>query len=62
MRARLFEPMVSVRESRNDDAVHLGLGLHVVRLIADALGGEAGAANLPDGSGVQVYLDLPALI
>lgn len=61
LRSKLFEPMVSVREERSGEAVHLGLGLHIVRLVADALGGTAGAANLPDDSGVTVYLDLPAL-
>ena len=61
LRSKLFEPMVSVRETRSGDSVHLGLGLHVVRLVADALGGKAGAENLADGSGVVVYLDLPAL-
>ncbi len=61
LRSKLFEPLVSLREPREGDAVHLGLGLHVVRLVAEALGGRAGAANLPDGSGVAVYMDLPAI-
>jgi len=60
LQSKLFEPMVSIRESRGEDAIHLGLGLHVVKLVCDAMGGHAGAANLPDGIGVTVYMDLPA--
>ena len=34
MQANLFESMVSVREQKGEQA-HLGLGLYIVRLIAD---------------------------
>lgn len=51
MRRRLFDSMVSVRE-REDGQPHLGLGLHIVALIAEFHGGRAEADNLPDGSGV----------
>lgn len=54
---RLFEPMVSLR--KDDEDVHLGLGLHVVRLICDYLGGSARAENNPAGDGVTVTLSLP---
>jgi dedicated sortase system histidine kinase len=54
---RLFEPMVSQREG--DEGVHLGLGLHVVRLICDYLGGSARAENNAAGDGVTVTLSLP---
>jgi dedicated sortase system histidine kinase len=60
MRSRLFEPMVSLRESGSDQ-VHLGLGLHVVRLIADYFEAQVTADNLPDGSGVRFVLTLPSL-
>jgi signal transduction histidine kinase len=46
----LFE---SLWQSRNeaDKRPHLGLGLYIVRLIAEFHGGSARAANLPDNSG-----------
>ncbi|MGL6289351.1 MAG: sensor histidine kinase, partial [Silanimonas sp.] len=61
MRHRLFDSLVSLRErSRDaDGAVHLGFGLHVVRLVAAAHGGSADADNLEDGSGVVFRLRLP---
>jgi signal transduction histidine kinase len=40
------------------DAPHLGLGLYVVRMIADLHRGEARARNLADGSGVEFVLVL----
>jgi dedicated sortase system histidine kinase len=57
---RLFEPMVTLREG-NSGAVHLGLGLHVVRLIADYHGGQAVADNLPAERGVRFTLLIPAI-
>ena len=42
-----------------DGAVHLGFGLHVVKLVAAAHGGGAEADNLEDGSGVVFRLRLP---
>ncbi|WP_397607855.1 ATP-binding protein [Silanimonas sp.] len=61
MRHRLFDSLVSLRErSRTaDGAVHLGFGLHVVKLVAAAHGGGAEAENLEDGSGVVFRLRLP---
>lgn len=61
MRNRLFDSLVSLRErSRGaDGAVHLGFGLHVVRLVAAAHGGSAEAEDLADGSGVVFRLRLP---
>jgi two-component system sensor histidine kinase ChvG len=51
MQAQLFESMVSVRE--RSDQVHLGLGLHIVRLIVEFHRGSIRAENLTDGSGVK---------
>jgi len=57
---RLFDSLVSLRHSgtSGDAAPHLGLGLHVVRLIAQAHRGSADAHNLRDGSGVEFRLRL----
>lgn len=42
--AQFFDPLVSYRDS-NDDDLHLGLGLYLVRLIAEGSGGHAFARN-----------------
>ena len=55
---RLFDPMVSLRKDQTDN-VHLGLGLHIVRLITDFHHGRVSAENLADGSGVVINLRLP---
>jgi signal transduction histidine kinase len=68
LQERLFDPMVSLRDtatqgSPNDkDAggVHLGLGLHIVRLIVGFHRGQAWATNLADKQGVCLTLRLPA--
>ncbi len=58
MREQLFDSLVSIRE-RRDDRPHLGLGLHIVALIAKFHGGRAGADDLPDGSGVVFRVIFP---
>lgn len=67
MQDRLFDSLVSMRSpaamksgepTGRADAPHLGLGLYVVRLIAEAHRGEASARNLGDGSGVEFCLRL----
>jgi dedicated sortase system histidine kinase len=60
MQQQLFEPMVSLRE-QGDEGVHLGLGLHIARLIGEFHGGHISAVNLPDGQGARFTLSLPAL-
>jgi signal transduction histidine kinase len=59
MQARLFDSLVSLRDKATPgDAPHLGLGLYVVRLVAERHGGHASARNLDDGSGVAFTLRL----
>ena len=60
MQTQLFDSMVSVREKGNE--VHLGLGLHIVRLIMDFHGGRVWAENLPDASGVRFTLEFPVTL
>jgi dedicated sortase system histidine kinase len=52
MGERLFHSLVSVRERPGGESPHLGLGLFVVRLVAELHQGQARAENLPDGRGV----------
>jgi signal transduction histidine kinase len=59
MRRQLFDSLVSVRE-RRDGRAHLGLGLHIVALIAEFHGGRCDADDLPDGSGVVFRVWFPA--
>ncbi len=49
MSESLFESMVSVREPGARDQSHLGLGLYLVRLIAEFHGGHAFAENVEGG-------------
>jgi dedicated sortase system histidine kinase len=58
MQHQLFDNMVSLRE-QSDDTPHLGLGLHIVRLIVDFHGGEVTASNRRDSSGVVFRIRLP---
>jgi dedicated sortase system histidine kinase len=60
MEGRLFESMTSVRPQSAGGEPHLGLGLYIVRLIAEFHGGRARAANREDGSGVVLRVECPA--
>jgi len=51
MKAQLFNSMVSFREKK-DEQPHLGLGLHIARLIAEYHHAEITAKNLPQNEGV----------
>jgi dedicated sortase system histidine kinase len=55
---QMFEPMVSLRQEGSKD-VHLGLGLHIVRLISEFHRGSIKARNLPNDQGVVFTLSLP---
>jgi two-component system sensor histidine kinase ChvG len=54
MRGRLFDSMISMRETRAAGTPHLGIGLYVARLIAEFHGGSIAAADLPSGEGVAL--------
>jgi K+-sensing histidine kinase KdpD len=55
----VFDSMVSIRESNPDNRLHFGMGLYVVRIIAERHGGSVKATNLFDGKGVSVKVMLP---
>ena len=64
MQERLFDSLVSLRERSArgiGETPHLGLGLHVVRLVAELHNGSAAAANLDDGSGVEFNLRMAGM-
>ncbi|MGI9310647.1 MAG: ATP-binding protein [bacterium] len=60
LRDRLFDPMVSYGRTDTKRS-HLGLGLFVVRLIAEYHHGEAHAENRIDRAGVAVTVSIPML-
>jgi len=49
---RIFQSLVSIRTNQQSTGTNLGLGLYVVRLIAEFHGSTVKAENLKDGSGV----------
>ena len=57
---RLFESLFEQRQG-DDDKPHFGLGLYIVRLIAEFHGGTAVASNRDDGSGVVFSIMLPLI-
>jgi dedicated sortase system histidine kinase len=57
---RLFESLFEQREG-GDDKPHFGLGLYIVRLIAEFHGGTAVAVNREDGTGVVFIIMLPLI-
>jgi two-component system, OmpR family, sensor histidine kinase ChvG len=60
MQKQLFESMVSLRSGASKAAApHLGLGLFIVRLIAEFHQGQAAARNREDGSGAIFSIVLP---
>ncbi|BFM12390.1 proteobacterial dedicated sortase system histidine kinase [Simiduia litorea] len=60
MQHQLFDSLVSVRATASTEKTHLGLGLHIVRLIALHHKGKVLAANRSDSAGVIFTLLLPA--
>lgn len=59
MAEQLFDSLISVRDQKREKT-HLGLGLYIVRLIAQAHQGRARAFNLPDNAGVCFEVGIPA--
>jgi two-component system, OmpR family, sensor histidine kinase ChvG len=57
IRGRLFESLWQSRTDR-DSRPHFGLGLYIVRLIAEFHGGSASAANLPGDAGASFVVRL----
>ena len=55
----IFDSMVSVRSNNPDNRLHFGMGLYVVRIIAEYHGGTVSAANLLSGNGVTIRVTLP---
>jgi signal transduction histidine kinase len=60
MQGRLFESLYE-RRTTHDDKPHFGLGLYIVRLIAEFHGGTVGAANRADGTGVVFTVTVPII-
>ena len=56
----LFESLYEQRSGR-DDRPHFGLGLYIVRLIAEFHGGQVRAANRDDGGGAIFTVTLPMI-
>jgi len=59
LKQRLFDSMVSMREDGR--GTHLGLGLHIVRLIARAHNGTVFARNRDDKRGVEIGAELNSM-
>lgn len=59
MQGQLFDSLVSVREERGTGH-HLGLGLYIVRLIAEFHGGTVTGRNREDSTGAVFTVTLPA--
>ncbi len=59
MRDNLFDSMVSIRERRGTGEAHLGLGLYLVRLVAEFHGGQAFAHDVSGGVEVGFTVAFP---
>ncbi len=55
---QLFTSMVSDRRGANAQDGHLGLGLYIVKIIADFHHGSVRASNLADASGVRFEVEI----
>lgn len=59
MKDRVFDSMISVRPQEKQKQPHLGMGLHIARLIAEFHGGRISAENRTDREGVVISLVVP---
>lgn len=59
MKDRIFDSMISVRPENKKKQPHLGMGLHIARMIAEYHGGFIMADNLIEEEGVIVVLRIP---
>lgn len=59
MKDRVFESMVSVRPHQKQSQPHLGMGLHIARLITDFHNGQIRADNREDVEGVTITVSIP---
>ncbi len=58
MQNALFDSMVSIRQKKGSEP-HLGLGLYIVRLIAEFHSGQVSAKNRTDVEGVEFSVKIP---
>jgi signal transduction histidine kinase len=58
LQGQLFESLWQSRPD-GDSRPHFGLGLYIVRLIAEFHGGVANAMSLPGDAGVRISVRLP---
>jgi signal transduction histidine kinase len=58
MQNALFDSMVSIRQKKGSEP-HLGLGLYIVRLIAEFHNGHVSARNRSDVEGVEFIVKIP---
>ena len=59
MKDRLFDSMISVRPQGKQKQPHLGIGLHIARLITEFHQGQIRADNLDEEEGVAITLAIP---
>ena len=58
----VFDSMISIRPGNPDNRLHFGMGLHVVRVIAEHHGGSVSIENLTEPDGVKVSVNLPLAV
>lgn len=61
MKGRLFDSMISVRPQEKQKEPHLGMGLHIARLVTEFHQGQIRAENIKEFEGVAITLLIPLL-